>query len=113
MPKSFHVGRVIMRLHQVEKTDYSEYIFIQSIFLRKEKRIAVRVLGDLFAKVLVRIKVLPDTRREDVLVPLVPSPIDDFRHVRIVLEPFQLFYGERVLLGIVVASNAIAIVVLL
>lgn len=52
---------------------------------RKEERIASSIPPDLLRIVLVRVEILPHTRRIDVLVLLIPPAIDNFGQGRVVI----------------------------
>lgn len=56
---------------------------------RKEKRVPLRIAPHAPRVIFPRVELLPHARGEDVLVPLVPPAVDDFRHVRIVVAAFE------------------------
>jgi hypothetical protein len=60
---------------------------------RKEECVAANIASNLAIVVLLRIELLPSTRRENVLIPLVPATIDDLGKGRIItsaLEPSDI-----------------------
>ena len=62
---------------------------------RKEKGIAARVSPDILRVILLGVEILPDIGRVDVLVTLVPPPIDHLRDRGVVRRPFEFGKTRR------------------
>lgn len=56
----------------------------------KEERIPFRVLSLRLREILFRIVLHPDACWKDVLIPLIPPPVDYFRNRRVIVEAFEL-----------------------
>ena len=67
----------------------------------KEKSIPLSILPHPVRIILPRIKLLPHTRGEDMLVPLVPPSIHDFREIRVIIDAFQITICGRHLTGVI------------
>lgn len=65
---------------------------------REEERIPAQVLPHLGRVILLRVKVLPRTRGEDMLVPRIPPPVDHLCHQRVILRALESIGLRRRLL---------------
>lgn len=61
---------------------------------REEERIALSILSRALGVVFLRIKIDPYAGWKDVLVMLVPSPIDYFCVLRVIVVPLKLLVGH-------------------